>query len=385
MRPGMNLLLRLLRGEAGLSDVSEPEWMIVLDLADQENILPWTASRLRAQVAPRPTPLSIRLDQIQRNARLSAFLWNATLRSTLAEFHRQSIPVISLKGPWLIQRLSGDASLKLYCDLDLLVRRDDIARAEELLAAIGFRPKRRRDDYHRPWLRDNLRVELHHDVENPLAFDFDIEAAWRRAVPAPFEGVPAWLLAPSDERLFLCLHGARHRFERLSHVLDLVLAFHYFGPPALESLRSKSASARVLALGALMASRLDPTIAPEAAANSAEDYKSIDELAECLWQERMRELSPAVDWRLQHQFYLSLETRGPQRLLARVRHLRILLTRLIEADFIFAERFHLHRTWQVWLLRPIRVLLGQAGRESVDRLAVSSTPATTVSAGTSTH
>jgi Uncharacterised nucleotidyltransferase len=353
----MNLLLRLLRGEAGLSDVPEPEWMTVLDLADRENILPWTSSRLRAQIAPHPSPLSIRLDRIQRNARFSAFLWNATLKSTLEEFHRQSIPVVSLKGPWLMQRLSGDASLKLYSDLDLLVRRNDIARAEELLAAIGFRPKRRRDDYHRPWLRDNLRLELHHDAENPLAFDFDIEAAWRRAVPAQFERVPAWLLAPSDELLFLCLHGARHRFERLSHVLDLVLAFRHFGPRAVDSLRSNSASTRVLALGALMASRLDLTISPNAPALSAADYKNIDELADGLWQERMREPSPIVDWRLQHQFYLSLERRRPQRLLARLRHLRILLTRLIEADFLFAERFHLHRTWQVWLLRPIRLLL----------------------------
>lgn len=382
MRPGMTLLLRLLRGEAG-PDVPEPEWMTVLDLADQENILPWTASRLRARIAPHPSPLGIRLDRIQRNARLSAFLWNATLKSTLAEFHRQSIPVISLKGPWLIQRLSGDASLKLYSDLDLLVRPDDIARSEELLTAIGFRPKRRRDDYHRPWLRDNLRVELHHDVENPLAFDFDIEAAWRRAVPAQFEGVPAQLLAPSDELLFLCLHGARHRFERLSHVLDLVLAFHHFGPPAVEMLRSTSASARVLALGALMASRLDPTIAPEVAAISAAEHKSIDELAHSLWQERMRVPSPAVDWRLQHQFFLNLETRGPQRLLARIRHLRILLTRLIEADFIFAERFHLHRRWHVWLLRPIRLLLSLAERSAVDPRAVSSAPPPTVSAGTS--
>ncbi len=366
MRPGMNLLLRLLRGEAGLSQVPEPEWMTVLDLAEQENILPWTASRLRAQMDGSASPLSMWLDQIRRNARFAAFLWNATLKSTLADFHRHSIPVISLKGPWLAQRLCGDASLKLYSDLDLLVRREDIPRAEELLTAIGFRAKGRRDDYHRPWLRDNLRLEIHHDVENPLAFDFDIETAWRRAVPAQFEGVPAWLLAPSDELLFLCLHSARHRFERLSHVLDLVLAFHHFGPPAIESSRRASASARVLALGAMMASHFDPTIAPDAAATSAADHQSIEELAHRLWQERMREPSPAVDWRLQHRFYLMLEPRGRERLLARIRHLRILLTRLIDADFIFADRLHLHRTWQVWLLRPIRLLLSFAGRSPVD-------------------
>ena len=37
--------------------------------------------------------------------------------------------------------------------------------------------------------------------------------------------------------------------------------------------------------------------------------------------------------------------------------LRILLTRLIDEDFVFARRFNLNRNWQVRLLRPIRLLV----------------------------
>ena len=33
------------------------------------------------------------------------------------------------------------------------------------------------DDYHRPWHRATTTVELHHDVENPLAFDFHVEGS----------------------------------------------------------------------------------------------------------------------------------------------------------------------------------------------------------------
>jgi hypothetical protein len=70
-------------------------------------------------------------------------------------------------------------------------------------------------------------------------------------------------------------------------------------------------------------------------------------------------LQPAetLDWAAQHRFYLQLETPGRGRILRRWRHSMILLTRLIEADFVFASRFNLTRNWQVRLLRPIRLLM----------------------------
>ena len=95
----------------------------------------------------------------------------ATRASSSADFHRRGIPVISLKGPWLAERLYGDAALRSCCDLDLLVHRSDIAAAEDLLTELGFLPSGRRDDYERPFRRGSIKVELHHDVENPLAFD----------------------------------------------------------------------------------------------------------------------------------------------------------------------------------------------------------------------
>jgi len=357
MRPGMQSLLDLLCGQTGMRDVSEQEWMHVLDLAQQENVLPWTTASLRS-VVPRSMPLlAERRNATDRNSRISTFLWTSTLRGTLADFHHRGIPVISLKGPWLAERLYGDASLRSCCDLDLLVHRSDIAVAEDLLHELGFLPSGRRDDYARPFRRGSIKVELHHDVENPLAFDFDVEAAWKRARPAEFQGVTAWLLAPSDELLFLCLHGTRHRFERLSHILDLAFAFRNLPVPP-RSLRTPK-SENILALSLMMANRLDPSLEiPDDICDRLEDRRSLDRLAGQLWREKMLHPAPILDWRMKHNFYLAVETRGWNRFLRHFRHLRILLTRLIDDDFAFAERFNLRRTWQAWLLRPIRLLLG---------------------------
>ena len=41
----------------------------------------------------------------------------------------------------------------------------------------------------------------------------------------------------------------------------------------------------------------------------------------------------------------------------RMRHWRILATRVIGPDYAFAERFGLRRKWQVRLLRPLRLML----------------------------
>jgi hypothetical protein len=351
----MHRLLDLLRGTVA-GDVSEAEWMSVLDLAAQENILPWTAARLRPLIGGSMPRLASRLEQIDRSAQISTFVWTATLRSTLATFHRRGIPVISLKGPWLAERLYGDAALRSCRDLDLLVHRSDLARAEALLLNLGFATMGRRDDYHRPWHRNGIIVELHHDVENPLAFDFAIDAAWDRSELSEFRQIPARLLAPPDELLYLCLHGVRHRFERLNHILDLKLAFRRW--PVSETSVSQlqgSGFGNIVALGAVLASRLDPDIQVEGLC--AGPGRRLRRFADDIWEERMSQQAAPLDWRAQHRFYSQLENPGARRALRRMRHLRILLTRLIDSDFVFAEQFNLRRNWQVWLLRPIRLLL----------------------------
>jgi len=356
----MQSLLALLRGEP-THTISAPEWLTVLDLAEQEYILPWTAACLSV-TARADQHLSERLHEIRRATQISGFFWTSTLKATLTEFHRRAIPVISLKGPWLAERLYGNAALRSYADLDLLVRRSDISRAETLLSEIGFVPAGRRGDYERPWRRGSTAIELHHDVENPLTFDFHIDDVWQRAQPAEFHGVPALLLAPEDERLFLCLHSVRHRFERFSHILDLVFAFRSW-PENPAQFAQNPAANHLFAIGARLAARLDPRLAiADPASLSPRDRAALDALADQLWQERLSAPAPRLDWKAKHQFFLSIENRPWRRASARLRHLRILSTRLIEADFAFAARFHLHRTWQVWLLRPVRLLfrLGRA-------------------------
>ena len=354
----MESLLELLRGRLSKRTFDDSDFTNLLEVAEQENLLLWAAEKLRRLDAEFTPSQQKRLKEIEREAQLSSFVYTETLKSTLIAFDRAGLPVIALKGPCLAERFYGDAALRTCYDLDLLVRRSDFDRTEQLLTDLGFAPNGRADDYHRPWSRKSINLELHFNVENPHAFDFDIDAAWKRAERSQFHGAPVWLMAPPDELLYLCIHGVRHRFERLCLMLDLALAFRRLPDAANAPSWGNAVFDHIFELGWIMAARLDPELrAPQAMRISASDRSRMEKLADQLWQELMLAQPATLDWEAQHRFYLEVESPGWNRLHRRWKHRRILLTRLIDDDFDFAGRFHLHRNWQVRLLRPVRLLM----------------------------
>jgi hypothetical protein len=358
MRAGMQCLLNLLRGQDTGRAADEAEWAAAFALAEEERVLPWAASCLRSRAAKVPPATEARLGEIERDAAVAAFYWSAELKGVLRAFAQEAIAVVPLKGPFLAERIYGGAALRPCRDLDLLVSKADLARAEGVLAAIGFAAGAE-DDYHRPWRRGTTAVELHHDVENPLALDFHVETALRRASPAEFQGERCLKLAPEDELLYLCLHAARHRFERLGLVLDILLGFeHFTGTEAKWNPRPEVAGLdRLLMLGLAMARRLRSDVPLTVNGGRAdEDDELLEELADGLWHRLLTQPSGPLDWRAVHSFYLEMERPGWGRLHRRYRHMRILAERVIEPDRAFAARFGLRRDWQARLLRPVRLI-----------------------------
>jgi hypothetical protein len=351
----MPCLLELLRGHSVDLCHHPPQWEQVLALAEEERILPWVARLCERQTSVAPD-LRNRLNTIARDAAITAFYWTSELKAVLRTFDEQNIAVVPLKGPFLAQRLYGETALRVNYDLDLLVSKLDLPRAEAALSELGFMPDTP-DDYHRPWCRGSTTVELHHDVENPLAFNFHTAQVLERAQPAVFQGQRCRQLAPGDELLFLCLHGVRHRFERLSLILDLCLAFETLGVSEIaEPQPEVEGRSSLLVLGFSMARRLQPQINGPLCLNaSPAQIKHLENLADSLWQQLLTQPREPLDWRALHAFYLEIEL-PRHRLRRRLRHVRILHSRVIKPDYEFAARFGCHRRWQVRLLRPLRLL-----------------------------
>lgn len=363
-RPGIRHLLNVLQSRLQPSMLSDSDCGLLLGIAAEENVLPWVVRCLRGLDTNFSLEQRRKLDELHRATQFSAFVWAETLRDTLDAFYRAGLPVITLKGPSLAERLYGDCSLRTCYDLDLLVRESDIGQAERLLEDIGFCPNGGADDYHRAFSRKSINLELHHNVENPYAFELNLEGVWSRATSSNFHGAPTFYLAPYDELLYLCLHAVRHRFNRISLILDLSRAFRRLPIAHVDIVDwSDSVFPNILVLGWMMATHLDEDIpAPQILAANPKDRVRLERLSGQLWQGLMLESQPPLDWAMQHHFYLEVESPGWNRLRRRIGHQRILATRLIDEDFVFGDRFHLHRRWQVRLIRPIRLLMKECRR-----------------------
>jgi hypothetical protein len=357
-------LLQLLRGQLVDRAVDEAELDSALALAREQRVLPWVTDILLRGKISIPSAARKRLQGLQREAALDGFYWSSELKSILSGFEAHDLAVVLLKGPFLAERLYGGVALRAGRDLDLLVAKADLPRAEAVLTAMGFAPGFP-DDYHRPWYRWTTTVELHHDVENPLAFNFHVEGALRRAQSAVFQGQRCWHFAPEDELLFLCLHGVRHRFEHLSLILDLQLAFEKL-PALTEHWQPRSETRgldNLLTLGLAMARHLQPELSVNLELRtSAPQTRHLENLADRLWSRLLSSPSERLDWNSLHSFYLEIEAPGRDRMYRRLRHLRILVGRTIEPDYRFAANFGLGRSWQVRLLRPVRLLCGLVQR-----------------------
>ncbi len=349
MKPGMPLLLALLRNQHPVAP-TEQDWRTSLALAEAEGVLSWFTHL--ALAVPHPSAIGESLLKAQRDAQVHAFLYTAELTTLLRDFAAAHIPVLLLKGPSLAERLYGSPALRTSRDLDLLVPPEHFAPAQSLLHSLGFTPNYPPDDYHQSLRRSTTTVELHYDVENPLTFSFHTASAWQQAVPATFHGQPAHLFAPADELLYLCLHGTRHRFDRVSHVLDIALALQHFGQPA--GLRSQAAAmANILSLGVNLARQLSPGILAPATGPHMES------LAETLWSHLLTQPATPADWQALHRFYLELEPTPAARLNRRTRQIRVLAARITQPDRDLAARLGVSYLWAARLLRPFRLLLAR--------------------------
>jgi hypothetical protein len=138
-------------------------------------------------------------------------------------------------------------------DIDILVKKTDLLKAEKILLELGYTSSREDDieaicarDQHIPALfkQDTSPVEIHWTLESqsyPLTVD--TEALWMRAIPEKVAGIEVLVLSPEDLLLHLCLHTVFHHFYKdalkaLCDIRETVL--HYRGEIKWETVRRRS-------------------------------------------------------------------------------------------------------------------------------------------------
>jgi hypothetical protein len=267
--------------------LSEVDWAALLALAAEHGMLPLLAKRLQdADDAIVPPEVRQKLRDGQRAQIIFTLSMTAELFRLLDRFAASGIGVLLTKGPVLSMRCYGDLGLRQYCDLDLIVRGRDIQRSTEEMIALGYEPKvplaaiqaqKLPGEYVFARRDTKLLVEFHTEHTfryhpRPLSVDRLFERQVRVQVDG--HGVPS--LSIEDELILICIHGAKHFWERLMWIADVaaLVSHQTIDWARVISAAHEVSAERMLRVGLLLAAnvldvRLPAEIAVEVKSDSA--------------------------------------------------------------------------------------------------------------------
>ena len=196
------------------------DWNVVLEEAGRHRLLPLLHHH--ASVLPLPEWAAYRLErEFAAVARRGLTLANELIDIADA-LRAASIGITPFRGPALGAAAYGRVLLRQFDNLDILVRRADVAAAERTLSGRGYRPAPGlAGDARsaRTWMRDDVMLTLH----CALAPDArgGVAGLWmrRRHVDLGDAGVLA--PSPEDHLLLVTLHAARRGWGRIGTLADV--------------------------------------------------------------------------------------------------------------------------------------------------------------------
>lgn len=206
------------------------DWHKVQSLAQHHGVSPLVYKRLK-EVAPDLVPLTTMQEMaaFQKANELRVIQMTADLIRVVRVLEAENIPVLCLKGPVLAQVLYGDPAMRLFGDLDILVKQRDFFRAVNILqnmGAIKTYPERSDDVYrHENLIIGHSHMEVHREVtvrEFPMSLEIEGLFARRRDIVLNKQTLHT--LSFEDTIIHTGLHGTQHRLVKLRYLTDLAYA-----------------------------------------------------------------------------------------------------------------------------------------------------------------
>ncbi len=241
-------------------------WPLFLERATQHAVIPLMDHEIGRNASDLVVPeTSSRL----RAAAQEGAMRTLRLTGDLVAVHRAlvnaGVSAIPFKGPTLAALVYGNLSLRQFEDLDILVRDRELSRARDALFAAGFSPVLQLTDDQRASIvlsghHEQLQhvgsgttVELHWSLNNrALTHDAFEHQWWEELQPISIGGVAMHTLGPERMLLYLCMHGGKHSWARLSWLCDLHRALHTYPRADWEEiwrLAHQNGAARMVAIG----------------------------------------------------------------------------------------------------------------------------------------
>lgn len=210
------------------------DWSALLQRAENHGLVPLIAERV-GNIDLDHTLLPVRVRDSLREQRRSQIILSLRLTAELFRvidrLGEVGIEALLTKGPALAVRCYGDPSMRQYADIDLIVREGDIRRTTRVMLDLAYEPrvpltaidaKKTPGEYVFFKDRTDLFVEFHTERTfryHPRPLQIDRLFGQRTSIVIDGHHVP--VLSVEDELVLICVHGAKHFWERLMWIVDV--------------------------------------------------------------------------------------------------------------------------------------------------------------------
>ena len=218
------------------------DWNYVLETALLNGVAPLLYYNLK-KIHPHQHIPSNAMDQLKKayhsNTARNMYLGNELCR-LLGEFAAKHIDVIVLKGATLANLVYPDFGLRMYGDIDILIKKDDLPVVEKLMPELAYvdtgdsiKQKHHREKHYHltPYVHSdrNIHLEIHFNVTH--RFPLNIKRWWERSRMEKIMGCSARVLSPNDLFQHLCIHTSKHGFRNidLRDLCDISESIKYHG------------------------------------------------------------------------------------------------------------------------------------------------------------
>jgi hypothetical protein len=255
------------------------DWDWVLDISTRNGVGPLLYRSLKT-LAPFAVPPHI-MERLQRNYYQNVahnLALDDQLGTLLRSFQAAGIPAIPYKGPALASSAYGNIALRVFGDLDILIKKEDVQRAADLMISLGYSPDLQftpdqleayvHDFNELPFTRPNkAMVELQWEIV-PDHFGFPVEplGLWEDQPEVETDESGKRTIPPEKLLLMLCVHGAKDSWGRLAWICDVAELLRKFSDldwGALAKLARETGGLRMLYLGLHLAHELLEAPLPE--------------------------------------------------------------------------------------------------------------------------
>jgi hypothetical protein len=271
------------------------DWDYLFVFARRHGVLQLVYSQLQQRAADLIPPNHLQRLQkyFQENSARNVLL-TAELGRLIDLLESANIEAVPYKGPVLALFAYGNVSLRRFVDLDVLVRKEDVSRAIDLLLTDGYdfskplslsqRELLLRTQHNLQLRRDKrqLIVELHWEVaSNLFASSVQADDFWSCLSEIKLNQANIKSLNVEDMLFSLCVHGSRHLWERLLWICDIgwIVARHQVNWSKLLDRARRTQSQRMFLLGLYLSAKLPGVRFPELIMNEFEKDGALEVLA----------------------------------------------------------------------------------------------------------